>query len=360
MKFKRAKTVLISLFAGVCLSVGAAAAQSYGQGDATLYSMTQYGGFSQQISRAEENLSNRNFKNRASSLRANGGAWILCQAERFSGPCLVARQDIRDLREFGFQGSVASMGPLPANMNFRHGTVVSRNILGEFVFFETDTFGNLNFSHNSDQYYRYNGSGGYGQYNGQQDDTSYRGPSRPDIIVYTEQNYGGASLGINTDIGALNSVGFDDRISSIEIKRGDWEFCADPYYQGRCKILDSDEILTSRLKLNDNISSIRRLKNGAAKRQREEEAKLLRTADVVVYKDGNFSGEFAIITQSITHLDDDTLNDEISSIRIRRGSWQVCEHPNFGGRCQTLTKDTAKLGVYKLNDNVSSIKKISN
>lgn len=351
--FSYLRTTVLGLLAGAAMASSPSQAQYYNQGDATLYSMTNFGGFSKQVSSAIPNLSAADFNNRAASIRTSGSNWLLCQAEQFSGPCLVVRQDVSDLRRFGFRGAVTSIGPLPGNMNFRHGTVVSRNILGEFVFFEADAYGNLNFSHSGADDYRHGNHGKHSR------NDNHSGPRNADLIVYSDANHSGQSLGLNASVHSLGELDFNDRVSSVKIRRGDWQFCTDNNYAGRCIILDADEILMSRFRLNNGISSIRRVADGTAKAEREAEQRRLREAAVVMFKEADYQGPYTLINGNTPYLDTDSLNNEVSSIQIRRGKWQFCGKPNYQGDCTILDRSTDGLGAYRMNDKISSVRKLS-
>ena len=61
------------------------------------------------------------------------------------------------------------------------------------------------------------------------------GPN-PDVILYTNPNAKGASLNINAATGdGIPNVGddFNDRVSSIVVKKGSWRFFEDSNYGGQ-------------------------------------------------------------------------------------------------------------------------------
>ncbi|HTP78531.1 MAG TPA: beta/gamma crystallin-related protein [Rhizomicrobium sp.] len=83
---------------------------------------------------------------------------------------------------------------------------------------------------------------------------------RPSIILYQEDNFGGDSRVIRDDIADLGWIHFDDRVSSVEVRRGVWELCQDSRYRGRCITVDHDIAKLSRLHFDDTISSVRRIR----------------------------------------------------------------------------------------------------
>lgn len=79
------------------------------------------------------------------------------------------------------------------------------------------------------------------------------------IILFEDRDYRGESRPIRGDEPDLDRLGFNDRVSSLKVMRGDWEACEHAYFRGRCwrfgynmRVLPNNQ--------NDRISSIRRLR----------------------------------------------------------------------------------------------------
>ena len=82
---------------------------------------------------------------------------------------------------------------------------------------------------------------------------------RAGIILYQNDNFGGDSRILRDDIANLDRIHFDDRVSSVEVRRGVWELCERPHYRGRCITVDHDIAKLSRLHFDDRTSSVRRV-----------------------------------------------------------------------------------------------------
>lgn len=80
-----------------------------------------------------------------------------------------------------------------------------------------------------------------------------------DLVVFEHRDFGGESRPIRGDMPDLSRMGFNDRISSLQVNRGQWEFCEHAYFQGRCWRYDYDARVLPN-KQNDRFSSIRRLR----------------------------------------------------------------------------------------------------
>ncbi len=50
------------------------------------------------------------------------------------------------------------------------------------------------------------------------------------------------------------------------------------------------------------------------------------------------------------------MNDAISSIRLSRGTWEVCEDANYRGRCEIVRGDIRDLRNTGMNDKISSLR----
>lgn len=77
---------------------------------------------------------------------------------------------------------------------------------------------------------------------------------------------------------------------------------------------------------------------------------------ITVYRDANFRGQSMTFREEIPNLRNSGLNDAISSLRLGRGSWEVCEDANYRGRCQVINGDVRDLGRSGLNDRISSLR----
>lgn len=83
---------------------------------------------------------------------------------------------------------------------------------------------------------------------------------RGGIIVYQQDYYDGDSRDIRDDVENLDWIHFDDRISSVQVRRGVWELCEHSHFRGHCITVDHDIPKLDRLHFDDKISSIRRVR----------------------------------------------------------------------------------------------------
>lgn len=77
---------------------------------------------------------------------------------------------------------------------------------------------------------------------------------------------------------------------------------------------------------------------------------------ITVYRDANYRGQSMSFRQEMPNLRNSGMNDAISSMRLGRGAWEVCEDANYRGRCQIIDGDVSNLGRTGWNDRISSLR----
>jgi hypothetical protein len=80
-----------------------------------------------------------------------------------------------------------------------------------------------------------------------------------DVVLFEHRDFGGQSRPIRGNEPDLVRMGFNDQTSSFKIMRGEWEFCEDAYYRGRCWTYSYDAPVLPK-KQNDRYSSLRRIR----------------------------------------------------------------------------------------------------
>jgi hypothetical protein len=78
---------------------------------------------------------------------------------------------------------------------------------------------------------------------------------------------------------------------------------------------------------------------------------------LTLFADHNFRGNQVTLQGDVPNLRDVGFNDRASSVIIRSGTWQICEHKDFGGYCAELTPGEYR-ELPRFNDSVSSIREV--
>lgn len=400
------KAALASTAAMFALAPTASAQQGYYGGYDELYLFDHERYYGQSVILDGPVAAIYDFNDRAESADLSGYGWLLCKHADFEGPCVVMREPIDDLGDYGLDDEISSARPLSPENPYPHGTIFGQNYYGDIVFYEMGSWGLVEmdpydaWGYGYGDGYRTGVYGDYGRYGlydpynpyydyDPNDWDGYRGPRNADVVLYRHAGYRGSAYGLNQDAWNLSTLHFNDEVSSIEIRRGTWEICEHANFQGRCYTVDAS---VSALQLNDAISSIRRIDGHRGRRHGENQnyghggnrgdgnnhgnrdnhggnrngdrgdhgnrqgGHGSRNPDVVLYEHGNYQGRFVRIDSDIANLSTLGLNDAASSIRITSGTWEVCEHANYQGQCQIINASQA--GIL-MNDRVSSLRRVN-
>jgi hypothetical protein len=205
---------------------------------------------------------------------------------------------------------------------------------------------------------------------------------RPRVEVYRDANFRGDRRVLDGEVRDFNSIGFNDRVSSIRVDSGAWEFCEDANFQGRCVTVDRDEPDLAGSSLDDRFSSARPVADrrgdvrGDARGGRDDNRDFGGRGDnrdfggrgndrgandrgptVILYADVEFRGASRETGESrdFRNLD---FNDTVSSIRIRSGVWEFCSDADFRGHCMTFDHDVPSLVPFGFNDTISSMRRV--
>ena len=178
-----------------------------------------------------------------------------------------------------------------------------------------------------------------------------RGPDTPSgppsIILYSETNLRGQSVELTTDHPNFNTIRFNDRARSVEVRGGVWLLCEDGNYRGRCEYVDRTVRNLGELNLSGSISSARVAPYDKGPR----------SYDIAFFADGNFGGPFLGFNEGEANLSKFRFNDTASSIMVNRGTWLVCEHADYRGQCELLDASISDLGRIGLNDKITSFRR---
>ena len=188
------------------------------------------------------------------------------------------------------------------------------------------------------------------------DDYFGRGGS---VILYADPGFSGEARQFDSAVPSLGRIGFNDRVSSIEIRGGAWEVCVDGDFRGRCEILDASNGYLKAVGLNDNISSLRPVGYERGRDRYDRRYDRWGGQGLVLFPDPGQQGRPVEIGQDVPALGPYGFNDKASSFIVNFGTWQVCEHANYRGRCTILTVGAGDLRAIGMNDNISSIRRYS-
>jgi len=80
--------------------------------------------------------------------------------------------------------------------------------------------------------------------------------------------------------------------------------------------------------------------------------------ELTLYKDSEFRGPSISLRDATPNLERAGFNDVTSSVIVRSGTWELCEHAAFQGRCIKLDRGEYRM-LEGFNDKVSSVREIN-
>ena len=189
--------------------------RGYGQaGGVVLYADAGFSGDGLEVNGAVPDLVRLRFNDRASSIEIRNGAWEVCVDANFRGRCEVITASSGRLGTYRLNDNISSLRPA-----------------------------------------------GYGHDGYSRD--GYGGDRRPgrggEIVLYADAGLRGQAARIGYDVASLSDWKFNDRASSFQVTGGSWQVCEHANYQGHCEILTAGAGDLKPIRMNDNISSIRRI-----------------------------------------------------------------------------------------------------
>ncbi len=279
--------IRMTALAAAALSMAGAALAA----DITLYENDEFAGRRFEADGPVADFARMGFADTASSLVINRGSWQICSEAQFRGRCVVLGPGrYGSLRQQDLNDRVASLRPAGMETAAAAG-----------------------------------------------------------IVFYEHNDFGGRSVPANAAEPSLRRFDMNDMVSSIVVRKGNWQVCADDDYKGRCVVLAPGHYTAlSEMNLNDAISSARPVFD-----QRPDYG-----ADISFFEHDNFAGQRIDNADDVPDFGAAGMNDKISSIIIERGQWQVCVDAGYSGRCVALGPGRyPSMSKFQLNDAISSARR---
>jgi len=276
----------ITLLSALLLAGAAHAAE------VTLYKQANFGGSQLTLRGHTPNLANTGFYDQASSLVVHSGRWEFCSQPDFRGDCVTLNR-----------GEYATLDP---RLNHR---IESAREVGSYA-------GQI---------------GSYGSF------------VRGSIELYGQPGFGGRTLMLDRDTPTLENTGFDDRASSIVVREGTWQLCADPGYSGSCRIYAPGRYADLGYGMAKQVTSARLLRS-----RRDAPAELSGgvfgpdsgpidgRSRVILFSQNNFGGESIAVAGVNGTLDRMDFDDSAASMLIEGGRWVFCTEEYFRGDCKEI------------------------
>lgn len=106
------------------------------------------------------------------------------------------------------------------------------------------------------------------------------GQAAAQITLFQDDGFQGRRFSTDHPVDNFANSGFNDEVSSAEVRGGSWQVCTDAYFKGRCVVLRPGSYPSvGALGLNDRISSVRPIDRYGRGDEREYHGDRGRSAD---------------------------------------------------------------------------------
>lgn len=156
-----------------------------------------------------------------------------------------------------------------------------------------------------------------------------------EITLFTDANFGGRELVVRDWAPDLGEMGFNDRASSMVVRSGRWEVCADADFHGQCVVFERGEYPTLE-RFNDKISSVREIGGAPPDRARWDREHGGPRGMIELYSRPGLSGNSTRLLRDMDNFERIGFNDRTVSVAIEAGRWELCSDSDFNGVCRVF------------------------
>jgi hypothetical protein len=175
------------------------------------------------------------------------------------------------------------------------------------------------------------------------------------IAVFEDSNFRGRNATFRSDTPNIGRA-MNDRISSLRVARGElWEACEHENYRGRCQVFSGSEPDLGRVRWNDQITSLRRVRGGGGGggvRPPFPGPGPGPIGRIVLFDDRRFRGQSLRLGGPAPSLSG--FQNRAESVQIFGGAWELCDETRYRGRCAIVTSNVSDLAALGLRNRVSS------
>ena len=291
--------------------------------------------------------------------RAMGGVGITVYEDRdFRGRNATFRDDVPDLRQAGMNDRIESLEVAPGEMWEVCVDVYYRGRCQVFSAYESD-LRQRGWAREISSMRRVRGGGG-GYYPPPVYPPVYPGPPAigGGLRLYDKRNFEGSSRTLQGPTPDLRALGFNDKAESLQLPRGDvWEICRDIDYVGCLQVNSDWPDLRRHGGLSGEISSARPWRSGGGWNPgpRPPYPGDGYGGQIVLYSGVNYTGR----SYSVAGVSDAIAMQQVRSVRVDGGNWQLCEDTGFRGRCTAVNVNVPDLRSLGLPGRVRSVRPVA-
>ncbi len=294
------------------LAAAAIPASAQPIGEAVIYSGGNFRGPSVVLRNDTANFEPLGFNDRGASLRVIRGTWELCDDSYFRGSCRVYSPG--EYRNLGSQSERVSSARLAVSDAPGWGSGGGRG------------------SHPAP-------GGGWENVGG------------GEVAIFDGREFRGFLANLTAPTRNFQSLGFNDRVASMVVRRGLWEFCTDDEYRGSCQVYGPGQY-ASLPGAADAYSSARPVQSSRGERN---PARRQARPSSVMFDGADFSGRSIALDNTSDNLERVGFNDRVASAIVEGGRWRLCSEAGGRGQCEEVGPGRYRLLPPDLHSRVSSV-----
>lgn len=273
-----------------------------------LYERSNFSGRNITVERDMANLDHLGFGNRASSAYVLSGTWEICTEPHYQGSCRTVTPG--EYRSLGSQNNrVSSIRPV-----------------------------------------RDWGGGGH------RPDGGWGGSGGAEVVLYDGQNFQGQIGVLRAATPNFERLGVNDRVASLIVRRGSWEFCTDANYRNNCRVYGPGQYAQIWGGQDDRYSSARPVGStgGPGWSGGGGSGSGGGNARIRLFEYPGFSGRSIWLRDSVSSFEQIDFNDRAESMVVEGGDWRLCSDANGQGNCQVFRPGQYPILPSGLRNSVSS------
>ena len=270
------------------LLVAAIASAQEPQGQAIVFERPDFQGRSLTLRDDTGNLSLLGFNDRAASLYVLDGTWELCTDAWFRGSCRIYGPG--QYRNLGEQARRVSSG----------------RIVG------------------------HSPSIGHAMRPGE---GRWQDVGRGDVSVFDAREFRGFLTTLSEPVRDFQRLGINDRVASIIVNRGTWEFCTHANFRGDCHVYGPGEYRSLPSGRDDAYSSARPVESNVLARRPAPGGPPSKRGRLAIFEGIDFQGRSIYLDAPMANLEFIDFNDRARSIVVDGATWRLCSDAQHQGEC---------------------------
>ena len=160
------------------------------------------------------------------------------------------------------------------------------------------------------------------------------------MSVFDAREFRGFLTTLSDPVRDFARIGINDKVASIIVNRGTWEFCTHASFGGDCHVYGPGEYRSLPSGRDDAYSSARpvqpNLLGRSAAPSKEPDRWSSKRARMALFEGVDFQGRSILLDAPAANLEFMDFNDRARSVVIEGGTWRLCSDANNEGECHEL------------------------